>query len=53
MFLEGGRERVLRSRETALKKHFRRTLGEDVFVEVSGKGPHGLWSSVGEECALG
>lgn len=27
MFLEGGRERVLRSRQTALKKHFRRILG--------------------------
>lgn len=50
-YLEGGGE-ILQSTQTALKKHFRRTLG-DVFVEVSGRGPHGLWSGLGEGCALG
>lgn len=38
---------ILQSRQAVLKKHLR-TLRED----VSAEGSHGLWSSLGEECAL-
>lgn len=39
--------------EGSRRKHLRRTLKEDDFVGVSGKEPHGLWSSWGDGCTLG
>ena len=47
-----GKGSLFGEQEDSQRKHFRRILGWEVFVEVSGKRSYGLWSRFREEGVL-